>query len=717
MRSIAFLALCALCVISACSPKTGGQIEQKQATTVQQGPIIPTPQGDIRKSAPKSGIAPTIQVGKASTVVLDNGLTLIVVENHKLPTLSVQLYVDYDPILENEAKGYVDMMGELLLKGTKTRTKAQIDEEIDFIGATLNANPNGFYGECLSKHADKLLNVLSDATLSPAFPAEELERSRNRLASNLIQNKSDAKFMSQQLASALRYGKSHPYGEIKTEASIGKITLEQIQKHYQTYFKPNLSYLVLVGDISKDKAEKYARQYFGKWVKGEIPISTFGLPRPPEKNLVHFVHKPGAVQSVITITYPIELKPGDPDEIRVRLLNTILGGYFNSRVNSNLREKHGWTYGANTRMSSDKMIGYFSANASVRNAVTDSSIMEFLNELNRIKVEKVPMKELQMAKNVMTGQFSQSLESSETVARFALSAARFGLSADYFEKYLTVLQSITADEVMLMARKYIKPDHVHIIVAGNQLEVADKLVQFDANNKIQYYDAFAHPININAMPLPPDMTGEKVIQDYLQAINASKIALIKDIVTEGKLQLSGPVIQMQTWQKGGEKIAIEMKLNGQLISKKVYDGTVAQESGMGGATRTIEGKSLEDLKEQVVFCKEANYQNGTYRLDLKQIEDINGVNAYAVEVTRKDGKKTMEFYAVKTSLKIKEVTLETGAGNTPVSVTTDFDDYKPVDGVMYPHKIVITGLTPAPMTLLISQMKVNAGIEDTIFKL
>jgi predicted Zn-dependent peptidase len=716
MRSIVYLALCAVLIIAACSPKTASKTETTPTTSL--APVIPIPKGDIRKAAPKSGTAPIIQVAKANTLQLDNGLTVIVVENHKLPTFSVQLFVDYEPVLEKSAKGYVDMMADLLLKGTKTRSKSQIDEEIDFIGASLNANPNGFFGECLSKHADKLLNVLADATLNPVFPTEELERSRKRQGSNLAQSKTDANFMVQQLSAALRYGNSHPYGEIKTEETLAKITQAQVQKHYATFFKPNITYLVMVGDISKEKAEKYAKQYFGKWQKGDVPKETYGLPRPPDKNLVHFVNKPGAVQSVISITYPIELQPGQPDEIRVRLLNTILGAYFNSRVNSNLREKHGWTYGASTRMSSDKLIGYFSAGASVRNGVTDSAIVEFLSELNRIKTEKVPPKELQMVKNVLTGQFSQSLESPETVARFALSAARFGLPADYFEQYLTVLQSITADEVMLMARKYIKPDHAHIIVAGNQADVAEKLAQFESNKNVLYYDAFARPIKRNTMPLPPDMTGEKVVQDYLQAIGAAKMSNFHDIVTDAKLQLSGPEIQLQTWQKAGEKIAIEMKMNGQLISKRVYDGLAGNESGMAGASRKLEGKPLEDLKEQARFCKEATYlTNDAYKLSLLQIEEIDGVNAYAVEVTRYDGKRTMEFYDMKSSLKLREITLDKGIDDAPVSVITDFSDYKAVEGVLFAHTMVVTGMTPNPMTMRTTNIKVNQGVADTIFKL
>lgn len=695
-----------------------GSTQTAPTSAKGKSPKIPMPTGDVRKTAPKPGDAPTIQIGKAESFKMDNGLTVIVVENHKLPTVSYRIFVDSDPVLEKDAIGYVEMMGDLLAKGTKTRTKAQIDEEVDFIGASMSSSANGVSGRCLSKHSDKLLTLMSDVLLNPVFPEAELEKSRQRQASGLAQSKNSADAISANVASVLRYGKSHPYGEVMTEATLNKISLDQIKTHYTTFFKPNISYLVILGDITKVKAEKYAKEYFGKWQQGEAPKMNYGIPRPPEKTQVSFVHKPGAVQSVVSITYPVELQPGQPDVIRARLMNTILGGYFNSRVNANLREGHGWTYGAGTALTEDELVGYFNASASVRNAVTDSSIIEFIKELNRMRTEKVAATELQVVKNVMTGQFSQSLEQPGTVANFALNIARFGLPADYYEKYLENLQQVNADEVMSMAKKYIRPDRANILVVGNNEEVADRLKQFSADGKVNFYDAYGDPVKMNSATLPAGMTAEKVIEDYLNAIGGSvKIMAIKDLQMTSSIKMRGPELLVKTWQKGGTKLATEMSMNGQTISKRVYDGSKAMESGMGGATRALEGEELEDLKEQAAFCKEAGYKAGGYKLTLTGIEEIDGKNAYVIQIVRADGKKSTDYYDIKTSLKVREVSLQPGQTGEMVEMTTDYSDYKETSGVLFPNIISIAGIMPVPMKGSVTQIKANEGIDDAVFKL
>ncbi|MCB9315900.1 MAG: insulinase family protein [Lewinellaceae bacterium] len=191
-------------------------------TTKSGAPVIPIPSGDVRANSPKAGSAPKIQIGKAETSKLKNGLTVILVENHKLPRVSFRIFADYDPVLEKDAAGYVDMMGELLSKGTKTRTKAQLDEEIDFIGASLSSNSNGVSGACLSKHTDKLLELMADVLLNPTFPEEELAKAKTRTESALASNKDDANAIAGDVASVLRYGKDHPYGEVMTEATLGR---------------------------------------------------------------------------------------------------------------------------------------------------------------------------------------------------------------------------------------------------------------------------------------------------------------------------------------------------------------------------------------------------------------------------------------------------------------------------------------------------------------
>ncbi|MCB0543285.1 MAG: insulinase family protein [Saprospiraceae bacterium] len=687
------------------------------AQTPSGAPAIPMPKGDVRQGAPTPGTPPKIQIGKAETFKLDNGLSVIVVENHKLPTVSFQIFVDNDPVLEKDAVGYVQMVGELLTKGTKTRSKVQIDEQVDFLGASLSSSSRGVSGSCLTKHSDKLLEIMADVLMNPVFPEEELEKAKRRQESNLASAKDDANSIAANVGSVLRYGKDHPYGEIMTEASLAKVNLDQIQGFYNTYFKPNISYFVVVGDVTKATAEKYAKQYFGAWKRGDVPKHTYAVPTAPAKTQVDFVNKPGAVQSVINITYPVNLQPGTPEAIKSRVTNALFGGYFNSRINANLREGHGWTYGARSSLSPDKLVGSFNASASVRNAVTDSSLIEFFKEMERMRNEKVPNDELQVVKNVLTGQFSQSLEQPGTIASFALSTARYNYPADYYEKYLEVLQSVTPDDVMKMAKEYITPGKAHVLVVGNKDDVAENLKPFSmSGGKVNFYDVYGNPVEDSKMTVPADMTADKVIEDYINAIGGTeKINTIKDLQITSVLKTPGPEFVVKVWQKGG-KVATEMMMNGQKINSRVYDGTTAKENGMGGA-RDLEGEELTDMKEQAAFCKEATYKAEGYKLTLKGLEAIEGNNAYVVEVERPDGKKSTEYYDMKTSLKIRELSSVEGPDGQPATMTNDFSNYKETAGVLFPNTVTLTGIFPMPVKGEVTELKVNEGIDDSVFKL
>gem|GEM_PF-6474 len=726
MKKVFFSIISLSLLVAACSPKTGDKtsgIKPSPApTTVPtngtgKAPIIPIPTGDVRKMAPVAGTAPKIQIGNAETFKLDNGLTVIVVENHKLPKVSYRIFVDNDPVLEKDAAGYLDLTGELLSKGTQTRTKVQIDEQVDFLGASLSSDANGVSGSCLSKHSDKLLAILSDVLLNPVFAQEELDKSKKRSESNLASQKDDANAIASNVAAVLRYGKDHPYGEIMTDATLAKVNLEQIKNHYNTYFKPNIAYLVVTGDVTKAQVEKQAKQYFGKWAKGDVPVHNYAIPRAPEKTQVDFVNKPGAVQSAINITYPVDLKPGTADVIRSRVTNSILGGYFNSRLNANLREGHGWTYGSGSSLNPDKLVGSFNASASVRNTVTDSSIIEALKEMRRLADEKVDDAELQVVKNVMAGNFSRSLEEPGTVATFALNTARYKLPADYYEKYLEVLQAVSIDEVQAMAKKYIRTDKAHILVVGNKADVADRLRQFSADGKINFYDAYGNAVKDVNTTLPPGITADQVVEDYLNAIGGrAKISGIKDMQSTSSMQVQGMAFGIKTFQKGRNKYAVEMSMNGQVMNKQFYDGEKGGQSAMGQVEDLV-GEQLGDFKEQALFCKEATYKTGGYKYELKGIEAINGSNAYVIEVVRPDGKKITEYYDTKTSLKLREVSTGTGMDGNPSVQTIDMMEYKDVNGVKLPHGMTVSGAFPVPFKVVVTEIKLNAGVDDAMFKL
>ncbi|MFM9986244.1 MAG: M16 family metallopeptidase, partial [Flavobacteriales bacterium] len=344
-----------------------------------------------RSHAPAAGPAPVIQIGEAQQFQLANGLKVIVVENHKLPTVSYNITLDLDPVSEGTKAGYVSMAGELLKSGTTARSKAQIDEAVDYIGASLNSSATGVGGNCLVKHSEKFLDVMSDVLLHPSFPEDEIQKSVKQALSGLASGKTDPNSISENISSIMNYGSNHPYGELITEASVSAIQRSDLVSYYTSNFKPGVAYMVIVGDITLDKAKEQAEKYFGAWKGGTVAPRVYDQPKAPGANRVGFVPLPGAVQSVIDVTYPIDLKPGTQDAIVASVLNNILGGSgFQARLMQNLREDKAYTYGAYSAISSDEVIGSFSAGASVRNEVTDSSITQIIYEMERLVNEPVP---------------------------------------------------------------------------------------------------------------------------------------------------------------------------------------------------------------------------------------------------------------------------------------------------------------------------------------
>lgn len=670
---------------------------------------------DFRKQAPKPGPAPKIEIGKYEQFKLNNGLEVIVVENHKLPRVSFEVYVDVPIFREGQYKGAADLAGQLLSTGTTTRTKAQIDEAVDFIGANLSSDNNGVSGSCLSKHKDKLVEILADVLLHPSFPAEEFEKLRKQTTSSLAMQKDDPESIAGNVSKVIRYGKSHPYGEIVTEQTLDKITIENCKEYYSKYIRPDISYLIVVGDISLEEVKKMAEKYFSGWQNGGVMKEFYAAPTPPEKTTVDFVDRTGAVQSVVNITYPVKLKPGTTDGIKARLLNAVLGGGSAGRLFKNLREDKGYTYGAYSTIMDDRNIGYFEADANVRNEVTDSAIMQFLYEMKRLRDEPVSDKELELAKNVLAGTFSRSLENPSTIARFALNTVRYKLSPDFYATYLQQVSAVTVKDLQEIARQIILPDQANIVVVGEKDEVAQKLKPFAKDGEVHYFDAFGNKIEPLSVAMSSEITPVSVISDYVNAIGGKeKLDAVKDVKMVMSTSIQGMNMEMTMQQKAPGKMAMSVDMGGMVVNQTKFDGEKGAVLAMGQA-QPVDEETLEGLKEQAIMFPELTYEQRGYQLTLKGIESVEGQNAYKVEVARPNGDKITEFYNVVTHLKIRSVSSQPGPQGD-VTVINDFGDYQEVDGIKFPFKTRSTGIMPVPLVLEVKTVEINKGIDDSVFK-
>jgi predicted Zn-dependent peptidase len=673
---------------------------------------------DFRKQAPQPGPAPRIEMGKYETFILGNGLQVIVVENSKLPRVSFQLLVDAPPIREAQFTGAASLAGDMLSRGTATRSKAEIDQAIDFIGARFSTSQSGMFGSCLSRHRDQLLEIMADALLNPAFPEEEFEKVKQQRLSALAFQKDDANAIAGNVGQVLRYGKDHPYGEIATERTIDNVTLERCRSFYDNYFKPEISYLAIVGDIKLEEAKAAAEKYFGTWERGDVGAGFFKRPEAPAQLQVNFVDRPGAVQSVVRITYPLNLKPGSDDAILANLVNTILGdgGLLGSRLNSNIREDKGYSYGVNSTLATDKYVGYFSAGGSVRNEVTDSAVTEFLYEMSRLREEPVAEQELAGIKNFIFGKFARGLEQPQTVATFALNTIRYKLPEDFYATYLEKTAALTADDVQKGAQRFLLPERAHILVVGNKEQVADKLARFAPDGKVHYFDNEGNPIQAPSPELTASVDPREVIEKYIQAIGGrEKLEAVQDLTINMATSFQGMEINMSMQRKVPNKLLMNVSMGGMVMNSTRFDGERGVVSAMG-QQQEMEPEQLKSAKQQAAMFPELLYLQEGYELSLAGIEKVDGSDAYRIDITHASGNKSSEYFDVESGLKVRTIAIQQGPDGGEVSIVNEFAKYQEVQGILIPHQMKVSGMGPMPLTMKVESAELNQGLEDSLFE-
>ena len=661
-----------------------------------------------RSKAPAAGPAPKIQIGSYQLFTLDNGLKVIVVENHKLPTVSYSLQLDLDPIKEGDKAGYTSLAGSLMSAGTDTKTKDQISSSVDFIGANFSTSSDGIYADCLTKHSETLLTIINDVLLHPSFPETELEKEKKKTISGLASEQTDPNSISSRIGNMVKYGKNHPYGEQTTEATLKNITREDLVTYYNTYFRPNAAYLVIVGDINLETAKNQANKYFGTWVKGDVPKLKVRAPKVPAGNEVVFVPVPGAVQSVIDITYPIDLLPATSDALVASVLNNILGGSgFQTRLMQNLREDKAYTYGAYSEITPDDYVGYFSAGASVRNEVTDSSITQFMYEITRLTTEPVDEKTLQIIKNIMTGQFARSLERPQTVARFAKNIERYQLPKNFYETYLERLNAVTAQEVMTLASRVLLPNNAYITVVGNK-EIEKTLLPFDKDGKIMKFNPDGS-VYVEMKPIPAGVTVETVVNQYVQAMGGTdKLSKIKTVVQKGFLDVGMAKLDMTTEIIANQAMKVTMSMNGNPMMIQTWDGTNLKMSQMGQNIEA-DAAAIQQAKIQCDLMAETHLSLYGITSVLKGIEVMNSKDVYVIENTDSFGTASTDYYDVASGLKLKSVSVQKQGDKTETTETTILE-YKEVDGIKFPSRIK-TSASGQNMEVVINEVTLNTKLK------
>jgi predicted Zn-dependent peptidase len=661
-----------------------------------------------RTTAPKPGPAPEVKIGDYSKFTLSNGLTVIVVENHKVPVVSYSLTLDITQPHQGNAKGYIELTGDLLRSGTTNRSKAEIDEAVDFIGGTLKTNSKGIYASSLTKHSDRLLEIMSDVLLNPIFPQKELDKQIKQYKTSIQASKDDPEVIAKNVADKLVYGKDDPYGEIMSEKTLDNVTPEMCRNYYNSYFRPNVAYLVIVGDLTPKEAKKQAKSYFGLWEKAPVPQNLFPYPVCYSSPEVAIANKEGANQSAIMVTHEVMLTPGHPDIPKIRVMNAILGGgSFNARLFQNLREDKAYTYGAYSNISSDERVGSFSASAKVRTSVTDSALTEIIKEMSRIRTEPVSEEELQLVKNIIIGDFGRALEDPQTVARFALNIQRYNLSKDYYENYLKNVEAVTREDVKAAAVKYLKPDRAVILAVGNVSAIEDKMKRFSPSHTVKQYDYYGNIVEKKAVSA--NITPNDVLDNYIKAIGGKEaMKSVNDIKMNMAMEVQGTSLEIEVYQKKPNMFYQSVKMQGNVVSMQVFDGVHGKvKSPMG--EQDLKGEMLTQLKENATIFPELNYNKDGVKLKLDGVETVNGKETYKMILTKPSGTSSAVFYGVEDGLKYKEV-----AESPQGTVSTSFSDYSEVNGVNFPMSMKQV-IGPQSFDITIKSVEVNSGIDDSRF--
>ena len=650
---------------------------------------------------PKPGPTPTINIAKPKTFTLSNGLQVLVVENNKLPRVSVNLSMDRPPIYEGEIAGVTSIMADQIGKGSKTISKDDFNKKVDYLGASLRFSSGGAFANSLSKYFPQVLNLMADAIINPNFDAKELQDDKDRTLEGLKADEKNAQSIANRVNNALIYGKNTARGEFETEESIKKISLADVQNSYKKYYAPDNAYLVIVGDVKYSTVKSLVTKAFSTWKKSNTKFAALEPVSNVSTTEINVVDVPTAVQSIVNVGNVNTLKMTDANYFPGMIANYILGGGAEARLFMNLREKNGFTYGAYSSLSASKYSPEFSADASVRNEVTDKAVKEFMTEIDGISTVKP--EELANAKAKMKGSFIMSLEKPETIARFALNQKVNNLPADFYSNYLKSIDQVTEADATKAVNATIFPKQTRIFIAGKASDIADGLEKL--GYPVKYFDKYANPTSKpTAKQVDANVTVSSIADKYIAAIGGKEnAAKFNTLNSDATAKIQGMELSFKTIQGKGGKFFMDMGMAGNSMQKIAFDGTKGYMIAQGQKMDLPADMASKFAKKTEIFPELSFGKSADYKLI--GIEKVNGEDVYVI----KDADTTY-YYSVKTGLKIGEIQKQK-MGPQEMEVPTYYSDYKDVNGVKLPYTIKQT-MMGQEIEMKVNSYSVNQAKEE-----
>jgi len=443
---------------------------------------------ELRKTAPAPLAPVSFDIPQPIQATLDNGLRVVIFQDERLPLVSYRLAFFSGDINDPEgATGLTSAMTSMLTEGTSELTSLQLAEKIERLGASISAGASDDFttvaASSLSLYAGEILHLMADVVLRPTFPESELDLYRRNTVENLKFQRSQPGFLAGEQAARLIYG-AHPYSKVSPNAEdIEKLDREMLVKFHTDRIVPNNAIFIVVGDVKKDEFLSDLTELFGDWQQGSGVTNDFAEPPVRSVRSLTIVDRPGSAQSNIVLAN-LGVDRSDPEYFPLIVMNQVLGAGASSRVFMNLREEKGYTYGAYTRLENKRLAGDFEATAEVRTSVTGESLKEFFYELERIRVDKVGDEELEDAKNFLTGVFPLRAETQSGLSSLIVNQHLYDLPEDYLQTYRARVDAVTAEDVLAVAQKCVRPDEIAIVIVGDAEEVLPQVTSYSESVEV-----------------------------------------------------------------------------------------------------------------------------------------------------------------------------------------------------------------------------------------
>jgi zinc protease len=489
-RSNVIVALILIVLVSSLAFGQGGP---------QTGPGQQTTKGAVVKGkAPVNKEVLKVKLPRAEEATLKNGLQILLLPSHKVPTFNMQLVVMSGGLSDKpDYRGLSSFTASLLREGTTKRSSKDIAEQVDALGATLTAN-SGLSSltsvvstSGLVENLDQTLELFADVIRNPTFPQAEVDKFRTRTLAQLQIQRSIPQFLAAEQFQKAIYGTGHPASLVAPPAeSLKKMTSKDLADFHATYYRPNNAILAIVGDVTMQEILPKIEKAFGDWQKGDVPAVTIP-PAPAQGDArIYLIDRPGSVQTVLQLG-TLGIERTSPDYFSVLLADRVLGGGPSGRLFLNLREDKGYTYGAYSQFGGSKFRGTWISSSEVRTDVTEGAMKEFMYELNRLRNETVPAEELENAKRAIIGSFALSLEQPTTLLQNIVTQKIYNLPADYWDTYPQKVSAITAADVQNAAKKYLDMSHLQVVAVGDAAKAREILGKY---GKVELYDAEGKPV-------------------------------------------------------------------------------------------------------------------------------------------------------------------------------------------------------------------------------